>query len=240
MQTIVKKNYEEISQYTAGLICDQVRRKPDSILCLPAGNSPTRTLELLHQIQQEGGVDFSRCRFVGLDEWVGIPPEDPGSCKGYVYRNFFEPLQIRPEQIVFFDACAQDLQNECDKVNAWLTQNGPIDLVLIGMGMNGHIGLNEPGSSFSEHAHLVDLDETTRRVCQKYFTTPVSLTRGITLGFADILSAAQPLLIVNGKNKAPVVKELIDSPVTEDFPASALKQLPNAMLLLDEDAASLL
>lgn len=122
--------------------------------------------------QQAGTADFSRCRFVSLDEWIGLGREDVGSCLQTLSDELFQPLALRNEQIVFFDGQAADLQNECRRIDAVIAAHGGLDLVVLGVGMNGHIGFNEPGVNGEQNSHIEPLDEVTRTIAPKYFNRP--------------------------------------------------------------------
>jgi glucosamine-6-phosphate isomerase len=155
-------------------------------------------------------------------------------------KHFFDHIDYTKENLCFFDGEASDLMKECFKTDNFLKENGPIDMMLLGAGMNGHLGLNEPGTSFDLYSHIVYLDETTKIVGQKYFSGKVNLTAGITLGIKYIMESKTVILQLNGRRKAEVVKRLDESEVSDAFPASALKSHPNSFLLLDKEAASLL
>jgi glucosamine-6-phosphate isomerase len=240
MEIRITKTYEEMSTATADFIAGEIRKKPDSLLCIPSGDTPTRTLALLVEYAQAKKINFSQCTFVGLDEWVGMDRDMPGSCQHYVYKHFFEPLNIPADRIVFFDARAQDLKKECTRIDDFIFKTGPIDLLLVGVGVNGHIGLNEPGSSFDSYCHHIALAASTREGAQKYFKDDRQVERGITLGIAHMMQAKTVVLIANGAKKAPVLKRIIEGPVTEDVPGSILQNHRHGILFLDKDAASAL
>jgi glucosamine-6-phosphate isomerase len=215
-----------------------VNQHPHALLCFPSGETPTGTLQHLVEFARSGKVVFSRSRFVGLDEWVGMHRRQEGSCQHYLYTHFFDPLSIKPEQVVFFNAHARDLEKECERINHWLRTNGPIDVMLMGVGMNGHLGLNEPGTPFGSEAHTSALDPLTKTVGQKYFAQPTSLEAGITLGLKQVTEAKIAILIASGAKKASVIASAVEGVVTEQLPASILQTHPNGHLFLDEAAAS--
>jgi glucosamine-6-phosphate isomerase len=215
----------------------QVTEKPDSFICLPSGESPTGTLKYLVQFAKEGKLDFSHCRFIGLDEWIGIEEHTQGSTKYYLYDHFFKHLNLSSKNLIFFDSL-NDPAKECKRIDALVQQNGPIDLMLVGIGMNGHIGLNEPGVDLNSYAHYIDLDPLTVTVAQKYFTKETQLEKGITLGAKHMLEAKKLVLIASGKKKAAIVSQALEGPVTNQVPASVLQDHPDSYAFLDEDAAS--
>ena len=148
-----------------------------------------------------------------------------------------KPLSIPTERIKYFDAKASDLKLECEKINEFITSRGGLDIMLVGVGMNGHIALNEPNTSFETYAHISDLEEITILVGQKYFTKPTILTQGITLGLKHLLEAKYPILMANGVKKAPVIKKALTEQITEAFPATIIQKIPHSLVMLDHDAA---
>lgn len=240
MKIRIYPTYDDMSKATADFIADHIRQKPDSLLCFPSGESPTGTLHYLAAYARSGKADFSRCHFVGLDEWVGMDENDPGSCKHYMYTHLFRPLEIRQEQITFFDAKASKLDKECHRIDAFIFARGPIDLLLVGLGLNGHIGLNEPGVSFDLYSHYIQLAELTKHSAQKYFTSDTRLEQGITIGIKHMLEAKTAVLIAGGEKKASVIQQALEGEVTRQVPASILQQHANSYIFLDQGAASLL
>ncbi|GAB4014493.1 6-phosphogluconolactonase [Spirosoma koreense] len=233
-------DYETLSQHTAEHLAAVINQKPDALLCLASGDTPVETFRRFVALVQDERVDVSQCTFVGLDEWVGFGPEDVGSCSYYVFRDLFKPLNLRPDQIHVFDAKADDLAAECTRLDALIDARGGLDLLLVGMGLNGHIALNEPGTPFNLGCHVVELAESTKTVGQKYFTQATTLTQGITLGLRHLTQAHQVLLLVSGAKKAAILRDALQDQVTTEIPASILQIQPNAQVWIDEAAGSLL
>ncbi|MBO0936073.1 glucosamine-6-phosphate deaminase [Fibrella sp. HMF5335] len=223
MQQRTFPDHAALSHHTADYIADLVRQKPDAVLCLASGDTPSETFRILAAMVQAGQLDLSQCRFIGLDEWVGFGPTDEGSCGYLVYRDLFTPASIRPEQITYFDAKAADLQAECARVDAAIADFGKLDLLLVGIGMNGHIALNEPGTPFTLRCHVVQLAQSTIDVGQKYFTKPTPLSQGITLGLQHLTEARDVVLMASGARKAAIVHEALHGPITEQLPASIMQ-----------------
>ena len=240
MKVNIYQTYHDMSAATADFVVDVVAKKPTALLCLPSGDTPTKTLQLLVEYSRAKKIDFSKCRFVGLDEWVGMDRTSEGSCQQYIYTNFFDPLKIPQENIVFFNAKAEDLKKECKLVDDFIFKNGPIDLVLVGVGTNGHIGLNEPGASFNWYSHYIELEESTKKAAQKYFSETKTLHQGITLGLRHILDAKITVVIANGLKKAGIIQKIIEGEVTENIPGSVLQRHANCYFFLDKEAGSLL
>lgn len=233
MNILIKQDYDKLSEYTAQWIANFVARKPGSLLCLAAGNTPIGTYRNLVSMAREGKVDFGSCRFVGLDEWTGMDRYSDGSAQETMYKEFFDPLGINSSQILYFDAKAEDLKSECKRIDDYLTSEGPIDLMLLGLGVNGHLGLNEPGVDFNAGSHVTELSETTVTVGQKYFKQSQELTGGITLGIQQIMETANVLLIASGENKADAVYRMQHGEVTNELPASILQRHPDCTVIVD-------
>lgn len=240
MKIEVYKNYDEMSRAAADLIADYVRRHPTALLCLPSGDTPTRIFEFLKQDYLDGKVSFKDCTFVGLDEWAGMDQADESSCRHYMDQHLFEPLDIKPDRVHFFNGTSSDLQQECFRINGFISENGPVDLMMVGLGLNGHIGLNEPGVDFDLYAHISDLEEKTKSSAQKYFKEKTQLTHGITLGPRHFLEAKVAVLIASGAAKAEIVARSLEGAIGNDVPASIIQRHPNSYVFLDRDAGGLM
>ena len=236
MKQIIYKDYIELSVKTAEQIAAIIAKKPGALLCFPAGETSIGTFKHLIALNKTGKISFKKCRIVGLDEWAHLGAMKSENCFSFLKKHFFDHIDYSPENLCFFDGESADLKKECTKTDEFIKKYGPVDMMLLGAGMNGHLGLNEPGTSFDLYSHIVDLDETTKVVGQKYFSGKVNLTAGITLGIKYILETKTVILQLNGTRKADVVRKLIDSEVTTAFPASALKAHVNSFLLLDREA----
>ena len=226
-------DYETLSAATANLIIDVLTRKPEALICIASGDTPLGVCKFLTQSDRKF---FEKCTFVGLDEWVGMDENDDGSCKFGIYQNLLIPLNIPPERIKYFDAKAQDLALECQQINEFIASRGGLDVMLVGVGMNGHIALNEPNTPFDIYAHVSDLEEITRLVGQKYFTKDTILSQGITLGLAHLQEAKLQILIANGTRKADVISNALNGEITEQFPASIFQKLEHSLVMLDKEA----
>lgn len=238
MKVEVFDDLESLSVHTAGVINDQVLRKPNAVLCLATGNTPVRTYELMVRHAKEKTIDYTRVRFVELDEWVGIPPSTPGGCYFFLNQHLFKPLNIDRLNVYLFDALSDDLSTECDKMDTAIRMLGGIDLMLVGVGMNGHVGFNEPGVSVDLYSHVVDLDQTTRKVGQKYFKNNMLLQQGITLGLRHFLQARTAIVLANGEAKAAVMRQALKEEISPNLPAAQIRKHPNGYVYIDEAAAS--
>ncbi|VUS28964.1 glucosamine-6-phosphate deaminase [Klebsiella spallanzanii] len=233
MHIYTQETESQLAQAISLRIIEQLQQRPDSLLCLAGGETTLPVFRACVAAQQAGKADFSRCRFVSLDEWIGLGREDTGSCLQTLSDELFQPLALRSEQIVFFDGKAADLQNECRKIDAAIDEHGGLDLVVLGVGMNGHIGFNEPGVNCEQNSHIEPLDEVTRTIAPKYFNRPQPVTQGITLGIQQLRAARQILLMITGAHKAGIVEQFISTPVGPHFPASLLRDLPQTTFWTD-------
>jgi glucosamine-6-phosphate isomerase len=237
MKQIIYNDYTELSAKTAEMISALIIKKPDALLCFPAGETSVGTFKKLTELCKEGKISFKKCKIVGLDEWANIGDTKNENCFSFLKKHLFEGIDYAEENLCFFDGESSDLAKECKKTDDFIKKNGPIDMILLGAGMNGHLGLNEPGTPFDLYSHIVSLDDITKEVGQKYFSGKVALTKGITLGLKYIMEARMVILQLNGERKTEVVRKLIESKVTTSFPASVLKAHRNSYLLLDREAA---
>lgn len=234
------KDNETLSNYMADELMQQLIAKPDSLICFASGNSPKRAAALFVEKAIEKNIDTTQFKFVGLDEWVGVASTTKGSCHHDFKEWIFDPLGIQPNQYHVFDGTTSDLAKACREMDEFIAQNGGIDLMIVGIGMNGHIGFNEPGVDFNQLSHVVPLDEITATVGQQYFEQSMELKYGITLGFQHLLQSQKVYLLANSSKKAEVVKRAIEGEVDRSFPASIMQQHTNGFILIDEAAAALL
>jgi glucosamine-6-phosphate isomerase len=235
----ILSDYSTLSKATADLIIDYIRTKPNSLICLASGHTPIGVFQELKKSIESKEIDLSKCKFLSLDEWIGIDPNDPGSCLSMLQKDCFIPLNIGTAQIEFFNVETSDLQKECDRINVMIEQNGGLDIMLVGVGTNGHIGMNEPGTSFDSYAHIGELAEETKLVGQKYFEKETSLSTGITLGLKHLREAKLPIVMASGKKKAAIMAKGLKTIATEEIPLSVVNLISAGYVMLDQDAASL-
>jgi glucosamine-6-phosphate isomerase len=237
MKVIIYDNYFELSVKTAEQIAAIISEKPDALLCFPAGETSVGTFNHLIKLNKTGKISFKQSRIVGLDEWVNLGAMKNENCFSFLKRNLFDHIDYSDKNFCFFDGESTELEQECFKTDNFIKKNGPIDMVLLGVGMNGHLGLNEPGTSPDLYSHIINLDEITKIVGKKYFSGEVKLSSGISLGLKYIMEAKSVILQLNGAKKAEVAKRLIDGEISTAFPASIVKLHKNAFLLLDREAS---
>ncbi|EPT8859531.1 glucosamine-6-phosphate deaminase [Listeria innocua] len=238
MKLIINENEQLVAETVSQRIIELVKAKPASLICIAGGDTPLLTIEALIKASQAGEVDFSETQFVGLDEWVGLGRETKGSCIQTLYDAFFDRLEnVSGDQICFFDGKAKDLAAECARVDSFIDERGGMDFILLGIGLNGHIGFNEPFVPVDVNCHVVELDDVTKRVMSKYFDTDLPLTHGISLGMKQILAAKEIYLVATGAKKVDIVKQVIEKAPTVAIPATLVKEA-NTTLVVDKVAAS--
>ncbi len=238
MEIKVYKDYEILSEAVAQTMLDLVKEKPGAVICLASGHTPLLPCQDFVKKVKEENIDISKTTFLGLDEWVGVPPENEGSCHYFLYSTVFDPLGLKPNQLHVFDGMSNDLEGECKKMDDVIRNNGGIDLMIVGIGMNGHIGFNEPGVSFKNYSHVIGLDDTTLSVGQKYFSSATPLSKGITIGLQHLMEAKKVILIANGEKKSGIIKQSVEEKVSNQIPATILQTHPNSYIMIDKAAAS--
>ena len=229
-------NHEEMSRQAAQRILGALRERPGLLLCAAGGSTPTRAYQLLAEHHARSPDGFGSLRVVKLDEWGGIPMDDPGSCESQLRAQLVEALRMSANRYFGFVSDPEDRELECARVRQRLVNEGPIDLCVLGLGANGHIGMNEPGPSLRLSAHVARLAEVSLRhpMLAKSRTAP---TYGLTLGMAEILASGEILLLVSGAGKRQPLQRLMTRELTTEFPASFLWLHPNWTLFCDRDAA---
>lgn len=240
MQLKIYDDHQQLSADAAREIISLVKEKPNAVICMASGETPRLTCRCLVEQAAKHNTDLSNITFIGLDEWVGVPASNEGSCHYFFRTEIFEPLGLTPGQVYLFNVDAGDLQGECEKLDKVILEKGGIDLMIVGIGMNGHIGFNEPGVSFDNYAHVIDLEESTVAVGQKYFTTPMTLGKGITLGLKHLQESRKVLLLANGSKKAGVIRNAVEGVVGSEFPASIMQTQEQGIVMVDREAAALL
>lgn len=240
MELLIKKDYKELSKAVGDFVIDYVSKKPDSLICFAGGDTPLGLLKYLVNAVNENKVDLSRCKFVGLDEWVGLGRDVKGSCQEMLYNNFYDLIPVPKDQVCFFDGLAKDLNAECERVNSFISDNGNLDLIVLGIGMNGHIGFNEPNVPVDTYCHVVDLDPVTKEVSVKYFGTALDVKQGLSLGMKTILEADTIILMADSERKADITAKTVHSEKTKDIPSTLVKDAKNVYFFIDEAAGKLL
>ena len=233
MRFTVLPDREALDREAAALIWEAAAEKPDLLICLASGDTPTGTYALLATAPER----IAGARFIQLDEWAGLGAQDPASCAAYLERNVRGLLAVPPERWIGFRGDAPDAAAECRRVAGALATAGPIDLCILGLGRNGHLGLNEPAESFDSVCHVATLTQETRGH-PMLAETAAPVCEGLTLGLGDILRARRVLLLVSGAAKRAPLAGLASRRVTPQLPASFLWLHGDAICLCDADAAA--
>lgn len=232
---------EQAAQFTAQLLHEFITQRPDGVLGLATGGTMEPVYAHLIERLKQHNTPLEQLTTFNLDEYVGLSRSHPQSYYHYMQAHLFAKLPSCPESINLPNGCATDLEQECQRYTAAIRGHGGLDLQLLGVGSNGHIGFNEPGTPFSSRTHAVQLSEQTRIDNGRFFESMAEVpTQAITLGLQDIQESKQILLIATGSNKAQIMADLYHSAVCESLPASVVKQHPNAIIIVDETAAALL
>ncbi len=240
MKVIKVKDNNELSLEASKFMIDLLVKKPNATLGLATGSSPIGLYQNLIKAYKNGEVSFKDVHTFNLDEYCELPKEHQESYYTFMHRNLFDHVDIKEENINIPSSVGSDLQKNCDDYNK-LLNNASVDVQLLGIGGNGHIGFNEPGTSFESQTQIIKLAEKTREDNKRFFNSIDEVpTHAITMGIKNIMNAKSILLVASGKNKADAINKLVNGEVTEDFPASILKNHPNVTVIVDEEAASLL
>jgi len=231
------KNYQDMSRKAANIISAQIIMKPDCVLGLATGSSPSGVYKQLIEWYKKGDLDFSKVTSINLDEYKGLSPENSQSYRYFMNTNLFNHINIDLSKTFVPDGLEQDAVKACADYNSIIAKAGGIDLQLLGLGHNGHIGFNEPGEAFEKETHCVNLSESTINANKRFFASEDEVPKqAYTMGIKNIMQAKKILVIVSGEDKAFILNEVINGPVTPSVPASIL-QLHNDVTIIADEAA---
>ena len=237
MKIYKAKDYNDMSRKPANIVTAQIIMKPNCVLGLATGSSPIGTYEQLVQWYEKGDLDFSEVTSVNLDEYKGLTEENDQSYRYFMEKYLFSKVNINKDQTFLPNGMAEDEQKECEKYDALIHSLGGIDLQLLGIGHNGHIGFNEPDQAFEKQTHCVALQETTIQAKKRFFSSIDEVPKyAYTMGIKTIMQSKKILVIVSGEEKAEIVKKAFFGPVTPSVPASIL-QMHNDVILVGDEAA---
>lgn len=240
MKVIKAKDYQELSRKAANVIAAQVIMKPNCVLGLATGSSPIGTYKELIARYELGDLDFSGVSTVNLDEYKGLTKDNDQSYYYFMYNNLFKHVNIDLARTNIPDGTEPDSEKECARYNKVIEDIGGIDLQLLGLGHNGHIGFNEPDEAFATLTHCVDLQPSTIEANKRFFASADDVPKqAYTMGIQTIMQAKKVLMVVSGADKAPIMKEVLYGPVTPKVPASILQMHPDVTIVADEAALSL-
>lgn len=235
MKFITVDTYEKLSRQAANIISAQVIIKPDCVLGLATGSSPLGTYKQLINWYNKGDIDFSSVTSVNLDEYVGLDGSSDQSYRYFMNKNFFEHINIEIKNTFVPNGCAEDLEKEGLEYDKHIEELGGIDLQLLGIGLDGHIGFNEPDRYFVKSTHVVDLHESTIKANSRFFANENEVPKqAITMGMVSIMQAKKILLIASGKAKYDILKKAFYGPITPEIPASILQLHPDITVIYSE------
>jgi galactosamine-6-phosphate isomerase len=237
LQVRVAKSHAGMSKQAARIIVAELKKKPDLLLCASAGGTPGETYQFLAQEFARRSGLFARLSVIQIDEWAGLPRGSSASCEADLRLKLISPLQIRAGRFAGFRSDADEPAAECRRISQWLESRGPIDICILGLGLNGHVAMNEPAAASNPSAHVAKLAAISRKhgMLRDLARKP---SYGMTLGLGEILQSRKILLLVSGKNKRAALKHLMRPEVTSRFPASFLWLHSDATVLCDEEAAN--
>ncbi|HYE05661.1 MAG TPA: glucosamine-6-phosphate deaminase [Planctomycetota bacterium] len=238
MNVLVLPDHESASRVVAELVCAAVAWKPTAELSVATGTTPVRAYELMVERVRSGETSFARARFLQMVEWAGAPPDDTTACQRFLREHLLTPLAIPDERFVGWRGDASDLDGECARIRDHLATAGGIDLCVLGLGVNGHIALNEPGEHLAAAAHIAALTGSTRANARFENAEDVP-EHGLTLGIGEILAAREVVLMATGASKAEGVRRLMEGDVATTFPASLLWTHHRAIAVFDRAAMAL-
>jgi len=237
MKIIPCSDYDEMSQLAAQSVLTELRQNSSQLLCPASGNSAVDVYKKLAEAIHVDPQYFKELRILMLDEWYGLPSEDPSSCNVFLQKHLIQPLSISKKRYFSFKSNAPDPEKECDRMAETLSEHGPIDICILGLGKNGHLGFNEPSESLSPHCHVAKLSEVSQKhaMIADMDNPPES---GLSLGMEDIIQSKKIILLLTGNSKQEIIKKLLSKKITTQLPASLLWQHPNTECYLDLGAIS--
>jgi glucosamine-6-phosphate deaminase len=239
VQVVIAPTAQEVGRIAAAKIAKVVRERPDAVLGVATGSSPLAIYRELAGMTAGGSLDFSAVRAFALDEYVGLPVDHPESYHSVIRREVVEPLGMKPSLVHVPDGMAADILRACEDYERAIREAGGVDIQILGIGSNGHIGFNEPTSSFASRTRIKTLAPKTRADNARFFDTPEQVpTHCLTQGLATILDAGSLVLVAQGEAKADAVARMVEGPLTSMCPGSALQLHPDATVVVDEAAAS--
>ncbi|WP_462406984.1 glucosamine-6-phosphate deaminase [Gracilibacillus sp. Marseille-QA3620] len=240
MKIIVVENYDEMSKKAAEILIKKVQEKPNAVLGLATGSTPVGLYKELIEDHQQNGTSYKDIHTVNLDEYIGLPQEDKNSYFTFMYEHLFKYLEIPKEHTHIPSGDTEDHAKECKRYEEIIESLGQVDLQILGIGSNGHIGFNEPGTPFTGDTHIIDLKESTRQANARFFESIDEVpTQAITMGIGTIMKSKEILLLASGKAKAEAIHGMIHGEMTEELPATILQSHPHVTLIVDKDAYSL-
>ena len=239
MRVIIEKDYEAISRKAAEFVAEIVRNKPDCVLGLATGSTPIGLYKELIRMHKEEGLDFARVTTFNLDEYYGLTPAHDQSYHYFMHDKLFNYINVSPSNINVPSGAAPDVEASCARYEEMIEEAGGIDIQVLGIGSDGHIAFNEPGSSLASSTRLVTLTEETVKDNARFFETEEEVPRfAITMGVGTILETRKCLVLASGAKKAGIIAEAVEGPITSQITASALQMHPDTVVIVDEEAST--
>ena len=235
MEIHVLKTYDELSQKACKIIVEEIEKMPGLLLCTATGNSPTGTYRLLSAEYESSPELFKELTIVKLDEWGGIPMDSNGTCESYLQEHVIKPLKIPESRYISFNSNAEDPLAECKRIQKQMNKKGPIDLCILGIGLNGHIAFNEPSDFLQPGSHIADISASSLSH-PMIAEMAVKPTHGLTLGMGEIFQSKKILMLINGSHKKDIVRKFLSKQISSWLPASLLWLHPHVICLIQEDA----
>ena len=229
---IETKDFEELSRISAEMMVECVRKKPDSLFCLATDSSPSRAYEIFVEIINKEQINVQELRILKLDEWWRVKENDPSTCETFIQTKIIVPLDLPSQNYISFNSDTSDAKVECIRIAQIIQEQGPIDLCILGIGKNGHLGLNEPGEYFIPFPHVVELNVKTK-THDMLTKTNVNVNYGMTIGMANIIAARKVLFLVAGGEKKDSFDIFLKGQIRSDLPASILWLHPNVLCLFE-------
>ena len=239
MLLLIKENSHQMSIEAAKQVASQIKLKPDSVIGFATGSTPLGLYKELIRMHKEEGLDFSKVISFNLDEYVGLPPSHPESYHYFMWENLFKHININPSKVHIPMGMADNVEAFCDWYEEKINSYGGIDIQILGIGANGHIAFNEPGSSLGSRTRIKTLGKKTRLDNSRFFNNINEVPKyAITMGVGTIMEAKKLLLIANGINKADAIKATVEGPIMAKYPATIVQLHRYATVIIDKDAAS--
>lgn len=231
------RNYQEMSRQAAVMVVSELERNEKILLCAPTGSSPAGLYKEMEKFSRQGKADFKHLRIIKLDEWGGLSENHPSTCENFLRSRLLEPLGIPDSAYISFQSNPADPHEECIRIRKELELQGPIDLCILGLGTNGHLGLNEPGPSLEPYCHRAELspESLQHEMIRSMDPKP---GYGLTLGMMEIISSRKIILLVSGKNKKEVIEQLLNKKISAELPASLLWLHRDVECMIDETSRS--
>lgn len=235
MEIEFSNDSESLSKKASDIVYEELIRKPEMLLCIASGSSPLITYKILGEKYKENPSHFRKLRILKLDEWGGIAMNNPQSCEAYIQKNIIQPLHVSADRYIAFNSNPERPEEECSRIASFLKSSGPIDICLLGLGLNGHIAFNEPGDFLLSGCHIVVLSQQSLQhsMASGMVDKP---TFGLTIGMADILQSKRIIMLLTGSGKKEIINAFLSGRITTKLPASFLWLHHNIVCLVDNYA----